>query len=280
MNQVKNNDYYVYVHRRKDNNEIFYVGKGRRNRCMSKHYRNKQWNSVVSESNGFTVEFLFINLSEEDALKKELEYVYENKNILVNKRFKNKTTPIDKLYFSEKFYYDSSSPSGLRYKVDNSSRDPRNKRAVGDVAGYIWKNNKGKDTPYYVLEDKNISYRIHRIIWVLEKSEIPEDCVVNHIDLNSLNNTLTNLELVSPGVNSRRSIKQTKSGVLEILLKGIAVGVQSDWTTLEGKRIRTLYSYKKYGKEKAWKLATQARQEALVLLNEQGAGYKLTILQD
>lgn len=39
MSEKKN--YYVYLHRRKDNNEIFYVGKGQGSRHLAKN-RNKE----------------------------------------------------------------------------------------------------------------------------------------------------------------------------------------------------------------------------------------------
>ena len=41
-------DFYVYLHRRKDNNQVFYVGKGR----LDRHKRSrayKTWKSVVDE---------------------------------------------------------------------------------------------------------------------------------------------------------------------------------------------------------------------------------------
>jgi len=44
-----------------------------------------------------------------------------------------------------------------------------------------------------------VGYRcfLHRVIWEQEHGEIPKDHVIHHIDGNSLNNNIENLECVS-----------------------------------------------------------------------------------
>lgn len=66
--------YYVYVHIRLDNNEIFYVGKGRNNRAFSTLSRNKYWHNVVNKY-GYRVEILESNLSEFEAFEKEKDLI-------------------------------------------------------------------------------------------------------------------------------------------------------------------------------------------------------------
>lgn len=60
------NIYYIYQHRRVDTNEVFYVGKGKGNRCYQKHNRNRHWNNIT-EKTDYAVEILFDNLSEDIA---------------------------------------------------------------------------------------------------------------------------------------------------------------------------------------------------------------------
>jgi hypothetical protein len=64
----------VYLHRRKDNGEIFYVGIGKKNRPYSKSKRNKFWNAVA-EKCGWSVEIICEGLSWDDACKKEIELI-------------------------------------------------------------------------------------------------------------------------------------------------------------------------------------------------------------
>lgn len=65
--------YYVYRHRRKSDNSIFYIGIGKQLnyfRAKTKHNRNIYWNRIVNK-NGFNYEILQDNLSIDEA--KELE---------------------------------------------------------------------------------------------------------------------------------------------------------------------------------------------------------------
>jgi hypothetical protein len=81
----------VYQHRRKDNNEVFYVGIGDNiQRAYHTCSRNKHWVNTVKKVN-FSVEILYENISWEEACKKEQELIklYGRKDLgigpLVNK---------------------------------------------------------------------------------------------------------------------------------------------------------------------------------------------------
>lgn len=66
----------VYQHRRIDTNTIFYVGKAsNKYRKDSKADRNKKWQSIVEESNGFYSEIVVSGVDEELALFCEQEYI-------------------------------------------------------------------------------------------------------------------------------------------------------------------------------------------------------------
>ena len=60
--------YYVYSHRRKSTNEIFYIGKGcgRRAKCKN---RNDKWSKI--SAHGYTIDYLITGLNEEEAFELE-----------------------------------------------------------------------------------------------------------------------------------------------------------------------------------------------------------------
>ena len=81
-----NMQYYIYQHRKADTNEIFYVGKGTRNRANKTHGRSEHWQRVVKK-HGIIVEFIVKNIDEELALLCEQEAIniYKKRGIkLVN----------------------------------------------------------------------------------------------------------------------------------------------------------------------------------------------------
>lgn len=69
---------YIYRHIRKDKNEVFYIGigtdnKGKYIRAKSKN-RNRYWKRIVDKTN-YEIEILFDNISKEEAIKKEIEFI-------------------------------------------------------------------------------------------------------------------------------------------------------------------------------------------------------------
>jgi hypothetical protein len=99
----------------------------------------------------------------------------------------------------EYFEIDESSPSGLRWKKKLTA-----KIKVGDVAGH--------PTEYYSVVFKKMKYRVHRIIYQLHHGlEILEGGdIVDHIDGNRLNNSVSNLRLVTEQQNRWNSARGDK----------------------------------------------------------------------
>ena len=65
----------VYLHRRKDTNEVFYVGIGKDYYRMGrKANRNQYWHNIVNKY-GYTKEILFKNITWDEAIKKEIELI-------------------------------------------------------------------------------------------------------------------------------------------------------------------------------------------------------------
>ena len=72
--------YYVYVHRRLDNNQIFYVGKGKNLRKNSYKNRNKHWHNIVN-AHGFVSEILIDNIDNEFAMFIEQEVIQKYRTL-------------------------------------------------------------------------------------------------------------------------------------------------------------------------------------------------------
>ena len=73
----------VYRHIRKDSNSPFYIGIGKDpKRPYSKKYRNKAWLGVIAKTE-YEIEILFENLTKEQAIRKEIEFIklYGRKDI-------------------------------------------------------------------------------------------------------------------------------------------------------------------------------------------------------
>ncbi len=67
--------FYLYRHIRADSGEIFYVGRGTGNRYQSTYGRNVFWHRVVDRAGGFRAERFLTNLTAEEAIEKEREFV-------------------------------------------------------------------------------------------------------------------------------------------------------------------------------------------------------------
>lgn len=66
--------YYVYLHRKVSNNEVFYVGKGFGKRCFSKSDRTLLWKNTVKK-HGYTIDIYMENLQEWYAFEIEKELI-------------------------------------------------------------------------------------------------------------------------------------------------------------------------------------------------------------
>lgn len=67
-------DYYVYKHISKLTLEVFYIGKGRKRRAHSRNSRNRYWKNIANKE-GYIVEFISFNLTEEESLRLEIELI-------------------------------------------------------------------------------------------------------------------------------------------------------------------------------------------------------------
>lgn len=262
--------YYVYLQMRKDNNQVFYVGKGVGDRCKRRK-KSKSWNKVFNEAGGFTYEIVKDNLTEKEALALETELITNPKDSwnLVNSvsSFTKQTTDISKL--KEYVYYDESAPSCLRHSCWNNSKIKKTARFKDDAAGSI--SRESATTAYYMMRVHGKTFLVHRLVWMIFNGDIDDGLVVNHINNNSLDNRISNLELVTQAVNARRTVKTKKegAGVHTSVITGIKYSI-ANWIDEDGNRKSKAFSHNKYGEEQAFQLATDMRKSKMVELKHLG----------
>lgn len=175
--------------------------------------------------------------------------------------------------WSSLVYFDETSKSKLRWISNN--------KECG------WRNYKSNKAPNgWRLEYCNQAFYCHKVIAILKLGLTDNNMVINHIDCNPFNNNLDNLEICTTKENARRQKCHIGRGLHPTNTSGIT-GVyehksgscyyaKAQWSDLNGKICCQYYSYKTYGKIKAWELAKEARNRALIELNIQGAGYALS----
>lgn len=71
--------YYVYVHRKRSDSSIFYVGKGKGGRFADTANRNQHWHNVVNK-HGLDIDLLHCALSDSEAIRLEIETIEACKN--------------------------------------------------------------------------------------------------------------------------------------------------------------------------------------------------------
>lgn len=265
--------YYVYLHRQLNDHTVFYVGKGTGDRCKHKSKRGKEWEEIALEMD-FYWEIYKDNLTEEEAFILETELISnpDPKWRLVNTQTNGLAHDIPN--FSDYLYYDETSPSCLRWKVWNRQFNPKSRRDPGDIAGYV---NKGSSNSLdrWKVCISGTEYMAHRIVMVLFGYD-PGRLVVNHIYCNPLNNKISNLELATNTQNSRRKKNNKGLGLLPHNTSGVN-GVRETITNsgkdtyahafwlnpTDNKTKNKFFSYSKYGKEEAWRLAIEYRENII-----------------
>lgn len=101
--------------------------------------------------------------------------------------------------------YSEDSPSCLIWTKDFGKGRfiRRSGGRVGNITKYPAPS--GRDQFYWKFGYKQKSYTNHRVIWALFNGDIPKGLVINHIDNNSLNNKISNLEVVTTKENNQKT---------------------------------------------------------------------------
>ena len=274
---MQDNKYCVYLHRRKDDHTVFYVGSGTIKRPKSKHRSNK-WLKYVQNCE-YYIDIVQENLSLSDARDLEQKYLIDYNTTVINTVNKvAKTRDFDLSVISDYLRYDEASPSGLVWVGDVYSGNNSSRRLVasGQTAG-----SKLADGSWRV-GIKGKVYLVHRIVFALNTGKIDENLLIDHIDGNPSNNCIDNLREVTYAVNMRNRKKvDNQSGVTGVCFTAVPSGNKISVNEyymacvylLDGKCSSKKYSISKYGKEEAFRLACQWRKEQIEQLNANGAGY-------
>lgn len=261
-----NKKFYVYFHRRKDNNKVFYVGKGCGKRAWVKcNKKNSKWKDIAN-SVGYYIEIFKDNLTESEAESLELELInkYHQEWSLTN--ILKKPTSIKKIdvnLISEMFEYDETSPSCLRWKKYSGT-----KYKAGDVAGSKKFDENGNPHKWTVCLKYKL-YSVHRIIFLLHNNSADQSLIVNHIDCDPHNNKIDNLELISKAENNKRTKQQVynqprsnnTSGIIGVRFCKIGnTNYVTAYCSKNGKAIYKSFSINKLGEEEALKQAIAWRK--------------------
>lgn len=162
-------------------------------------------------------------------------------------------------------YYDTSSPTCLRWKISRG-----NHCTVDSVAGSI---NKGRCSFVFSYKGTKKRRYTHRVIWELFNGCIDDASKqIDHIDGNPLNNRIDNLRLVSRSVNMRNTRQNSRntSGIAGVSVSYI--NGYKYWTVSfvngEGAHKLKHFSCHKHGDEAAKNLAVSYRKQQLLLSGE------------
>ena len=241
-NRMEEKRFCVYLHKNASG-RVLYVGEGTLDRAYSKSRKDQPtWQSIFGD-NSPVVEIVAKDLTKRQAEDLETQVRKFYQDSIINDPYANKRVKdINFGYISQFVYYDESSPTCLRWKIDRN-----NNVKAGNIAGHLSSRKK-----YISVEINEESYLIHRIVWVLMNGSLSTSDVVDHIDGNSTNNRVSNLRITDHSGNSHnRIIDIPESGyrnIRSVHNKGIISTFIVRWTTLDNpKRLCKSFSCSKFG---------------------------------
>lgn len=245
---MKTNNYCVYLHRRKDNGEIFYIGSGiEGRRDVAKNNRSRSWVKIV-EQFGFTSEIYKRGLDIDSARLLESQLIEKTPNIINTRKPVLSFKEIPQEVF-EALEYSEKSPTFLFRKGTS--------RVAGDLS--FRPDGSAKRASVKVNRE---TYIVSRVVWTIFNGAIPANKIVDHIDGNPHNNLVSNLRVVDfrENAKNRKTPSNSKSGV-----QGLRERPNS-WESsviINGVQIGCSFSKLKYGFEQAKQKAIAWRLERL-----------------
>lgn len=195
----------VYLHKDKEG-VVKYVGSGtiqRAYRTDAKSSKGERYVEYVKNNGKLEVEIVAEGLNKLEAEDLERELYDKYKESVLNARRPSSTKILTKEMFEQYLYYDESSETGLRWKINGLGKGGGNIRK-DKPAGSLKRG-------YYITGLNSKEFRNHRIIAVLHGLDV-NGKVIDHIDRNTLNNNISNLRPVSQQENLyNRGMQQNNS---------------------------------------------------------------------
>lgn len=174
--------------------------------------------------------------------------------------------------WGEYFYYDESSPSGLRWKVNRYSGrgDSIISAEKGQVAGTKVHDNRSRAKIRWSVRLNNVKYAAHDIVWELHGNIKPTDAVIDHLNGDPFDNRIGNLLCKSfrHNLQNKKKYENNSSGVSGVswTVRGTITYAVAFWNTDEGKTSKN-FSVKKLGLLPAFRDAVIHRRCAIKTMN-------------
>lgn len=171
LDKDQKDKYYVYLHRKKDNDQIFYVGKGKDRRYLSKSGRNLHWKNTILKHDYYSIKVQEF-LSEEYALELE-EFLIQEIGLskLCNKNYFN----------GGQSGYNHSENSKLKMSISKKGHVPWNKGKLCPESSIRM---KGVNNPMFAKKKIHSKEVIQSLI---KKNGIPTCDLFTGIFYDSLN---------------------------------------------------------------------------------------------
>lgn len=178
--------------------------------------------------------------------------------------------------FRDYFYYDETSPSCLRWKVDRYTNQYKSVllAKAGSAAGSKCKRG------YWTTRLYNHDLKVHRIVLMLHGRTLSQGDVVDHLNGDRSDNRISNLSLTTQAINSRNRVKNSANSTgttgvhftTMIMITGRFTYAVASWVE-SGKNKSKMFSVNKHGIMPAFKLACMHRTLMIKKLNQLGDGY-------
>lgn len=250
----------VYLHKDKEG-IVRYIGSGTEYRAYqtwSNSGRGGKYAEFVEANGKLEVEVVANGLTKLEAEDLERELFDKYEESILNQRRPSSARLISKEMFEEYLYYDETSKSCLRWKVDLGQRVK-----ADSEAGSLNKNG------YHVVQLQGVLYLSHRVVAALHNLEV-NGYVIDHINRNRSDNRISNLRAVTQKENMQNINRHRLSSANTSGFQGVSYDrCQDRWISSwyeSGILKHKCFSTKNYASsEEALEAAIKYRQEMMEL---------------